>query len=278
MDIATLSRFSFRPCGPGGYLRRALNRAGLTQEGLAELIMTSRFTINQIVKGKRNVTPTMALKLSKALGTSVDVWLNLQRDVDLFDAYQEVRLELDAIQPAKLDPVVIHELSATPSEIDNVADDRLAVAFQSLDEADFARLNKKTAVCVFGPDQLEQIGKSEGLGEVSVVLDRFTENLKAFAKKRGLIIFHYSYEALAAIPETPESSNLEYIEKMFTEFPTAVQGSRTELKLTLSGGIARPRQGASVEDTADDAADIMYEVRRFRSGEQVHRWADKLRD
>ena len=43
----------------------------------------SRLTINEIVNEKRTVTAEMALKLSRALGTDPQFWLNLQQDLDL---------------------------------------------------------------------------------------------------------------------------------------------------------------------------------------------------
>lgn len=48
--------------------------------------MESCACLNLIIKGKRRVTPDTALRLSKALGGSVEFWLNLQQDVDLYDA------------------------------------------------------------------------------------------------------------------------------------------------------------------------------------------------
>jgi addiction module HigA family antidote len=275
-DIVTLSRMTFRPIGPGDFLRVALGHAGISQERLAEVMSTSRFTINQIVRGKRNITPSMALKLSKALGTSALVWLNLQREVDLFDAYQESRSELDAIQPIKLDPVVIHELELTSSDVEILARNKLGMAYPSIDTIDTARPTGSATVCVFSPDQLSWIERSFGIDEVSLALDRFIEQLNDFASINDLAIYHYNLDLLAIV-SSGNGLDKAHCEALFDAFPTLVRGSRDDLKLTLSGGIATVGPKAVIEDAADDAADIMYEVRRFRSGEAIHCWSDRKR-
>ena len=56
---------------------------GISQEKLADAMGVSRLTINEIVNEKRTVTAEMALKLSKALGTDPEFWLNLQQRMDL---------------------------------------------------------------------------------------------------------------------------------------------------------------------------------------------------
>ena len=57
---------------------------GLTQTGLARDLKTSFRTINEIVNGKRAITPDLALRLSKFFGTSEELWLNLQNQYDLY--------------------------------------------------------------------------------------------------------------------------------------------------------------------------------------------------
>jgi addiction module HigA family antidote len=81
------------PVSPGDVLRdRILKECRLTQDELADAMAVSRFSVNQIVNGHRAVTAEMALRLSHVTSTTPDFWLNLQRDVDLYDA----RLKLSA--------------------------------------------------------------------------------------------------------------------------------------------------------------------------------------
>lgn len=58
----------------------------------------SRFRVNEIVNGKRMVTSETALLLGRALGTSPDLWLNLQRAVDLYDARSALNGQLDSVE------------------------------------------------------------------------------------------------------------------------------------------------------------------------------------
>jgi plasmid maintenance system antidote protein VapI len=55
--------------------------------------------VNELVNGRRGVTPSTALRLARYLGTSVDLWLNLQQRWDLYRAMQEEEKELRKIRP-----------------------------------------------------------------------------------------------------------------------------------------------------------------------------------
>ncbi len=58
----------------------------------AHLIGVDRAYMSKIINGNAGVSPAMALRLSKAFGVSVDLWLNLQKAYDLFDAEQKTDL------------------------------------------------------------------------------------------------------------------------------------------------------------------------------------------
>jgi antitoxin HigA-1 len=55
--------------------------------------------INEIVHGKRAITPDTALRLARALGTSDRFWMNLQTRYDLDVQIEAHRAELDQITP-----------------------------------------------------------------------------------------------------------------------------------------------------------------------------------
>ncbi|MGX9181803.1 HigA family addiction module antitoxin [Mesorhizobium sp. BHbdii] len=83
----------FPPQMPGVFLRdRVLRKPGsrITQEALADALDVSRFTVNQIINGHRAITADMAVRLAFVLGTSPDLWLDMQKRVDLFDAYRKL--------------------------------------------------------------------------------------------------------------------------------------------------------------------------------------------
>ena len=56
----------------------------LTQAELARRLDVSYPRLNEIIKGRRSVTPDTALRLSRVLGMSADFWLGLQQDWDLW--------------------------------------------------------------------------------------------------------------------------------------------------------------------------------------------------
>lgn len=70
---------------------------GVTQKGLAEALGVSRLTVNELLNDKRAITASMALRLSKALGTSAEFWMDIQRDVDLTKARNELSDVLNGV-------------------------------------------------------------------------------------------------------------------------------------------------------------------------------------
>ena len=75
------------PTHPGEMLlHEFLEPLGLTQRDLADGIHVPYQRVNELVRGKRGVTPSTALRLSKFLGTSPDFWLNLQQRNELWKA------------------------------------------------------------------------------------------------------------------------------------------------------------------------------------------------
>jgi addiction module HigA family antidote len=64
---------------------------GVSQTEFARHLGWTSARLNEIIKGKRGVTPESALAFSDALGTSPDIWLDLQQHCDLYDALQKHR-------------------------------------------------------------------------------------------------------------------------------------------------------------------------------------------
>ena len=72
------------PTHPGEILREEfLAPLGQTQVALAEHLRVSVQRINELVRGKRGVTPETAWLLAQALNTTPEFWLNLQAAYDL---------------------------------------------------------------------------------------------------------------------------------------------------------------------------------------------------
>lgn len=91
-----------RPTHPGEvFLEDFLIPLGITQKDAAERLRISYPRMNEIVKGKRSVTPDTALRLARFTGTEPEFWLNLQQAVDLWDAvHSDQANELKEIKPA----------------------------------------------------------------------------------------------------------------------------------------------------------------------------------
>lgn len=88
------------PTHPGAMVKDGILEAfGLTQGELAEAIGMSRLSINEIVRGKRSLTEGTALRLARLTNTSPEMWLNLQRDFDLWKAKKDERVALSRIKP-----------------------------------------------------------------------------------------------------------------------------------------------------------------------------------
>ena len=74
----------------------------MTQRDLATAIHVPFQRVNEVVRGRRGVTPSTALRLSKFFGTSPDFWLNLQLRRDLYHAQRAEAEQIDSIQPHEL--------------------------------------------------------------------------------------------------------------------------------------------------------------------------------
>ncbi len=88
------------PTHPGEMLlEEFLNPMGLTQRELADAIHVPYQRINDLVNGRRGITPSTALRLAKFFGMTPDFWMNLQLRWDLYFAQKEEMNILQEIQP-----------------------------------------------------------------------------------------------------------------------------------------------------------------------------------
>lgn len=88
------------PTHPGEMLlEEFLNPMNLTQRELAEAIRVPYQRVNEIINGRRGVTPATALRLAQFFGTTAGFWMNLQLRWDLYRAQQDEAEVLATIQP-----------------------------------------------------------------------------------------------------------------------------------------------------------------------------------
>lgn len=68
---------------PGEFLRDELEARGWSQTELADIIGRPARLINEIIAGKRAITPETAIQLGDSLGTGPDLWMNLESQYQL---------------------------------------------------------------------------------------------------------------------------------------------------------------------------------------------------
>lgn len=100
MSIPNKRERKVRPTHPGEMLREDfLPDYGLRVSTFAAAIGVSRQTVNELLRERRALTPTMALRFGRLFGNTPEFWLNAQRAVDIWEAAQENREKIEHITP-----------------------------------------------------------------------------------------------------------------------------------------------------------------------------------
>ena len=90
------------PTHPGSMLlHEFLQPLGITQRELAVAISVPYQRVNEVVRGRRGVTPSTALRLSRCLGTTPEFWMSLQLRWDLYFAQRDEAEQLNGISPLR---------------------------------------------------------------------------------------------------------------------------------------------------------------------------------
>ena len=88
------------PTHPGEMLMQEfLIPMSITQRELSKAIHVPYQRINEIVNGRRGITPSTALRLAKFFNMSEDFWMNLQLRWDLYRAKRAEEEALRIIRP-----------------------------------------------------------------------------------------------------------------------------------------------------------------------------------
>jgi len=88
------------PTHPGEMLiEEFLKPMGLSQRELADAIHVPYQRINEIINGRRGMTPSTALRLSRFFRMTPDFWMNLQLRWDLYFAKESESDDLKSIRP-----------------------------------------------------------------------------------------------------------------------------------------------------------------------------------
>ena len=93
------------PPHPGGIVRReCLEPLGLSVTRAAEGLGVSRQALSELVNEKTAVSVEMAIRLSKAFGSSPETWLGMQTDYDLWQVRERaIQLPVTHYAPALVD-------------------------------------------------------------------------------------------------------------------------------------------------------------------------------
>jgi len=100
MSIPNTSKREISPTHPGEMIREDfMPDFELTTSSLANALGVSRQTINELLRERRSITPTMALRLSRLFGNSPEFWLSAQDARDLWESERRIYKELKKIHP-----------------------------------------------------------------------------------------------------------------------------------------------------------------------------------
>jgi addiction module HigA family antidote len=90
------------PSHPGQLIKADLDELGVSIAEAAGVLGITRQQLYRVTKGESAISPDMALRLEKAIGSTADFWLRLQMNYDLAQA----RLRKPAADVRKLEPKV----------------------------------------------------------------------------------------------------------------------------------------------------------------------------
>ncbi len=94
---------AMRPVHPGEILREELTALEMSAKAFSEALNVPGNRITMILKGQRGITADTALRLSRYLGTTPELWLNLQKSYELRTAQIEAGEQITkSVKPRKV--------------------------------------------------------------------------------------------------------------------------------------------------------------------------------
>lgn len=88
------------PAHPGRLIKADLDAMSLTVAEAAKGLGVTRQQLYRVINGECAITPEMAIRLEKAIGSTADMWLRMQMNYDL----AQVRLRAASIKVKRLAP------------------------------------------------------------------------------------------------------------------------------------------------------------------------------
>jgi addiction module HigA family antidote len=93
-----MQKMMYNPCHPGELIREYLGAMPVGEA--ARRLKVARSTLSRLLNGRASFTASMALRLSDAFGTEPRLWLDLQRQFDLWHASRRRRPKIQAFPRA----------------------------------------------------------------------------------------------------------------------------------------------------------------------------------
>jgi addiction module HigA family antidote len=91
-----------KPLHPGVIIKDLLiDNTDLTISEAAIRLGVTRTTLSRLLNQHAGVSPEMALRLSKLLNTSIEMWINLQSQYDIWDVAHQSISSIENIVPLK---------------------------------------------------------------------------------------------------------------------------------------------------------------------------------
>lgn len=101
-----MQKMNRKPVHPGVIIKEDyLIPLAISIKDMAENLGVSRKTLSKIINERGSITPEMALRLSRAFDTSPGLWMNLQKNCDLWNAERESK-SWQKVKP--LSPQLLH--------------------------------------------------------------------------------------------------------------------------------------------------------------------------
>jgi addiction module HigA family antidote len=85
------------PVHPGRIVRGAIEDLDVSVTAAARALHVSRPTLSNLINGNANISPEMAVRLSKTIGSTPGFWMRLQMNYDL--AQVERRADMIEVSP-----------------------------------------------------------------------------------------------------------------------------------------------------------------------------------
>ena len=101
-----MNRMKRKPTHPGKIIQEDyLQPLSLTITGMASTLWVSRKTLSKIINERGAITPDMSLRLARAFDTTPELWMNLQKNYDLWRA-EHISKDWQKVKP--LSPQQLH--------------------------------------------------------------------------------------------------------------------------------------------------------------------------